>query len=190
MQKKDPVLINCVCKGQITSEDDTFAFNLDVVSMYFSAQESQRKFASCTISLQNPSAAISLFPQGRVVVAGAASFHLSLLALHSFRVELMKLFNTVLVLQDVQVINRVYKLELGHSLDLERMYAENTLCCGYERNNFPGLHLDIPAGSITDVTTDAKCIVYDSGNIIIPGCRELDIVNKICKYLINFVGRY
>lgn len=185
-----PELINCVCKGNIANEEKKHTFNLDIVSMYFSAQESKRKFASCTISLQNPNAAISLFPHGRVVIAGASSFHASLLALHSFRLELMKLFGLKFVLNDVKVINRVYKLKLGRSVNLERLYTANPLCCGYEKNNFPGLHFDIPAGTIPEVEADAKCIVYDSGNIIIPGCRDSVTVDRISKYLSTFLAPF
>ena len=65
-----------------------------------------------------------------------------------------------------EIQNIVSSVNLGFSLDLHHMQRNNRITSSYEPELFPGL-------IYRNMTLPAVCLIFDSGRIVITGCRKI-----------------
>lgn len=127
----------------------------------------RNKFAAITIRLSDPVCTCLLFTSGKLVVTGASSWTEGLLTAYCIRDILAKVFNgKVFNVISYDVQNIVAHVEIGHSLDLESMYNDNSREATFQRNLFPGL-------IYRPLDQNIVLLCFKSGKVVITGGKSL-----------------
>jgi transcription initiation factor TFIID TATA-box-binding protein len=139
------------------------------------------KFAAITIRLADPVCTCLLFTSGKLVVTGASSWDEGLLTAYCIRDILRhhcKGQSFRIISYDVQniVAHVDIPLEIGQTLDLERIYSENAKEVTYQRNMFPGLIFRALDNSIV-------LLCFTSGKVVVTGGKSVGHIFQGWKHL-------
>jgi transcription initiation factor TFIID TATA-box-binding protein len=122
-----------------------------------------------------------LFTSGKLVVTGASSWNEGLLTAYCIRDilrETCKGQSFRIISYDVQNIVAHVEIPLrqGQSLDLDKIYAENSKEVTYQRNMFPGLIFRALDNNIV-------LLCFTSGKIVVTGGKSVQHISRGWKEL-------
>ena len=134
----------------------------------------RRKFAAITIRIDRPKTTALLFSSGKLVVTGSISRQMSICAVRRIVCMLKNLRIFRFVRYDVHAIQNIVcnvRLPRNLSVDIHRLYAEQSSLCTYQPSIFPGLILRPPRSPVV-------LLVFKSSRIVVTGARNYDdIIN-------------
>lgn len=86
-------------------------------------------------------------------------------------------------INDVVVRNLVVSTKFGDYIDLYAVKASDELACTYNPKKFPGLNMKIP---------DLRPVIslFDTGNIVLPGCIKMDAIHIIVDYVFTKIHKF
>jgi transcription initiation factor TFIID TATA-box-binding protein len=174
----EPRIHNVVATIQIECEPINI-MRLNQLLPYSSYDKS--KFAAITIRLADPVCTCLLFTSGKLVVTGASSWNEGLLTAYCIRDilrETCKGQSFRIISYDVQNIVAHVEIPLrqGQSLDLDKIYAENSKEVTYQRNMFPGLIFRALDNNIV-------LLCFTSGKIVVTGGKSVQHISRGWKEL-------
>jgi len=167
-----PTVHNIVATSQIVSSLPALDLNHIHSLLPFSFYD-QSKFAAITVRLQEPNCTTLLFSSGKLVVTGCRSWYECVYAslfIAGLLRECLVGHEFTLVTCDVQNMVAHVEVPVGQGcLDLQRMYAQMSLNCTYQRKMFPGLIYRPDASPVV-------LLCFFSGKVVITGGKTMEDV--------------
>lgn len=143
-------------------------------------------------------ATLSVFSNGKVIIAGARSELDARVAMEQLAYALSKQFDTLINALDIVVHNVVGSARVGFEVDLKRMHKENKDYCRWHRGNFPGLQYSWyndmrrrQESRVSDRSQNIAVVVFSTGSMVLTGARrQASDLQHVFDEIKDFIARY
>jgi len=162
--------------------------NLKNISQKFKNVEFNKNSSLLLKSKDNKIMA-NIFSNGKMICSGAKSEKEAKSACIKFS-KLVKKVGFQVELKDFKIQNIVASYDVRFKINLSKLYskindlnlknASHSNCCKYNKDNFPGFIFHINDGKIS-------LIVFESGKIVISGCKKRKEIENIFKDIYPFL---
>lgn len=178
---------NIVGTSKISTQFEVF--DLDVISRLLpNCTYDRQKFAAITIRLHDPYCTVLLFTSGKMVLTGCRSFveccwaSQNVVNILRFSLPQYAFHVTEVTIQNI-VGNVDLVLGTSHKINLERMYAHESVFCTFQKNMFPGLIYRANKSPVV-------LLLFHSGKVVITGGKSVNDITEGWNLLWPQVRQY
>ena len=136
-----------------------------------------------TFRLHYPRTTALYFGSGKIVCTGARNPMEARLALMIYVSLIKEKMGLNVNVYQFEIQNIVSSANLGFTLNLHLMQRKNGITSSYEPELFPGL-------IYRNSNLPAVCLIFDSGRIVITGCRQLTDIEQTFEYIEPLLQQY
>ncbi len=137
------------------------------------------KFTAWVVRPRSATGSMSVFKNGKVIVAGCKSYTDGRMAVEQLAYALTRRFMRPVSVLQLEVQNVVGSAYLGYAMDLQRMRDSMNHCCRYHPRKFPGLQYSWyndserrDASRVKDPHQYIAIVIFESGSVVLTGARQ------------------
>ena len=143
-------------------------------------EHTPNRFSALTLKHQNPSATIIMFSTGNITIMGpktkwGAMYVLSLLK-DTFDLEIIHI-------NVANIVVNFFQPPKGEFMKINDLYQWNKKDCDCDEDLFPSCTYMVPGTTI-------KANFFNSGQIVVTGCNNDDMVQTVIKHLISVIDDF
>ena len=176
---KEPQVQNIVCTCNVGCT--LYLEGLQRALIY--GEYNPKRFAAVTFRLHTPRTTALFFGSGKIVCTGARTIMEARLALIIYVSLIRTKMNLDVQIYQFEIQNIVSSATIGHEIDLVKMQKEHETTSSYEPELFPGL-------IYRNHTYPSVVLIFDSGRIVITGCKLIQDVHHTFKLISPILHHY
>jgi len=158
------------------------AIDLHEIAWRYKANYNPSKFAAVQLKIKNPKVTGLIFDTGRLVLTGAVSELISMVAVQIFY-GLIREIHPDILLTKLKITNIVASAQLREYIDLERILEKYPVSSHYNPSLFPGLRFTIS-------NPKCKVLLFVKGRLLITGCSTREDLSLAYRKIIAVVSSF
>ena len=166
-----------------------YKLDLEILVEMLNARYGKEIFPAAVSSCRNTNTKNSMFESGQVIIAGAKSHELALLAVYRLVERFRKDFNIGFMPFNFATKNIVCSTHLGYPLDLDLLAATKPLESNFEEELFKGLNYTMRYTDAAGVRRKVCSVAFEGGTVLITGIKNtssMDNINQELKFFKAF----